>query len=126
MDEDGRECLALLLGPLRDLAVGLTSRGLWMVDMVDERTVRFRDGAGKVTQKVVAPGTDAFRSAQAVSPEGTRLAVAWQGLPIGVYDTSSGEEQARCAGHTDRITALAFSPDGTRLASASDDFTARL
>jgi WD40 repeat protein len=36
------------------------------------------------------------------------------------------EEVSELRGHTDYVHAVAFSPDGTRLASASGDFTVRV
>jgi WD40 repeat protein len=43
-----------------------------------------------------------------------------------LWDVASGEQIAALVGHTDRVKALAFSPDGAILASAADDGTARL
>jgi WD40 repeat protein/tRNA A-37 threonylcarbamoyl transferase component Bud32 len=126
MDEDGREFLSLPLPPLREVAVGRTRRGLWIADLVEDHIVRLWDGAGNVQQKVVSPAATKNVGPVAVSPDGTRLAVTWHGRFIGVYDTSSGAEQARCEGHTGQVQSLAFSPDGTWIASASHDFTARL
>jgi WD40 repeat protein len=43
-----------------------------------------------------------------------------------VWDAASGKELAVCRGHTRQVESVAFSPDGSRLATASDDQTARL
>jgi tetratricopeptide (TPR) repeat protein len=45
---------------------------------------------------------------------------------VRVWDTSTGEELANLRGHEDCVFSLAFSPDGTQLASASLDTTLRV
>lgn len=60
----------------------------------------------------------------AVSPDGRKFAAATdvnQGLTIGLFDAASGERSAALAGHRQRLVRLAFSPDGTMLASGGDD-----
>jgi WD40 repeat protein/DNA-binding SARP family transcriptional activator len=60
----------------------------------------------------------------AVSPDGRTLAAATdvnQGVTIGLFDLASGERSAALAGHRQRLVRLAFSPDGTTLASGGDD-----
>jgi eukaryotic-like serine/threonine-protein kinase len=68
-----------------------------------------------------------FRSA--MSPDGARLACPWkQGdwSRLAVLDVASGRLTAVCEGHPENIWSFGFSPDGTRLATAGEDSTARL
>ena len=54
----------------------------------------------------------------AYSPDGTTLAVArWQGVDL--LNAETGERKLSVSGHTDSVSALAFSSDGNKLASVS-------
>jgi WD40 repeat protein len=65
-----------------------------------------------------------FRSV-AFHPDGKRLAGAC-GNMIKVWDAETGEELLRLKGHTDNVSCVAFTPDGTRLGSGSDDGTVKV
>jgi WD40 repeat protein len=55
-----------------------------------------------------------------MSPDGTRLACPWNDGDwgrLGVFDATSGQQTAACDG----LWTFAFSPGGTRLASAGRD-----
>ena len=54
----------------------------------------------------------------AFSPDGSRLAVATS-MGVWLYDTETFDEIALLTGHKEAVTAVAFSPDGTTLASVS-------
>ena len=59
------------------------------------------------------------------SPDGNTLAVA-TGIGIWLYETETAKELNLLTAHTSRVTSVAFSPDGTKLASGSSDRTIRL
>ena len=59
----------------------------------------------------------------ALDPTGGLLAVG-DGSTIVVYDARSGDQRAVLPGHTDTVTGVAFSHDGSQLASSSRDHNA--
>ena len=61
----------------------------------------------------------------ALSLDGKRL-VAFSGETARVWDTAGGRLIATLNGHKAKINGAAFSPDGARVVTASDDQTARL
>jgi WD40 repeat protein len=104
-----------------------TQRGLRFVQFNGDR-VRLLDRKGQVRTNLKGPpNTKGIRVA--INQDGSRLAVAWEKLPdwrITFYDAVSGKQTAICAEPNNGIWALAFSPDGRRLASAGENDVARV
>ncbi len=129
LDEQGHteRSLSLVVPSGTVLNVVRTPDELLVLDR-DADTAHLRDERGKVRLSVAAPaGATVFQ--MALSPNRKWLAITWKspaGFSTRVYD-SSGKEQVRLPDlHTGPVWMLTSSPDGTRLASASDDGTARL
>ncbi len=124
-DLDGRALRALPVGPLPALGASLSRRGPWVLEAPSPSSVRLRYEDGNTSATLNRPANP-INTAIAVDADRTRLAIAWIGSGIGLYDTATGKELARLANHAERISVLVFSPDGTQLVSTSDDHTARL
>jgi len=68
---------------------------------------------------------DGFRVRDvALSPDGSRIAIADQGVQI--FDTGTGELVGTLTGHTGTVHAVAFHPEGSRIATGSNDRTIRI
>jgi WD40 repeat protein len=130
MDSEGGLQKTLRLGRERGQSVSVmpTRRGLRIAAWVGNTAVDLRDEAGQVVGRVEIP--EATRPGPViVSPDGARLARPWGDGPwrrLTVFDTTSGKPMAVCEGHRADIWAFTFSPDGTRLASGSEDQSVRL
>lgn len=112
--------------------VDFTVDGSLVVTSSKDGTARSWDAATGSPRRVFPATIPATRGRpggvllHAISPDGTRLALADADRVVGVWDVSSARRIASCRGHTHQIVMLLFSPDGTRLATASTDTTARL
>jgi eukaryotic-like serine/threonine-protein kinase len=135
-DLEGGEPRNLPIGPERGhrFTTTQTRRGLRIVAWVGDTALDLLDEAGRALCRVATPQGKVLGSVL-VSPDGTRLACSWdegegkqhgEWHRLGVFDATSGKRTAVCEGHRDGLWAVAFSRDGTQLASGGEDNTARL
>jgi tetratricopeptide (TPR) repeat protein len=108
--------------------------GTRIVTASDDGTARVWEAAsGRVLVRLEAHGGKVWSAA--FSPDGARIVTAsndtwareWQAASgtAWVWDAASGRELARLR-HGGRVLSAAFSPDGTRIVTASQDATARV
>ncbi|MBI1746580.1 MAG: choice-of-anchor D domain-containing protein [Acidobacteria bacterium] len=78
----------------------------------------------------VAAGADPrawrdYRGGVAYSPNGRKLAVG-SSIAVEIWDTTTWRLERQLFGHTGQVYSVAWSPDGTRVASGSGDLTIKL
>lgn len=72
-------------------------------------------------------GSESSHTVAAFSLDGQWIVTAAAALDnIGIWDARTGKMKRRLQGHTHEVNAAVFSPDGTRVLTASADHTARL
>jgi WD40 repeat protein len=103
--------------------VALSPGGDWLIAATATELVR-ADLEGTVAWRLPFPPDAAVDLV--ISPDGTWVAAAGLDQAARVLRAEDGRLVAVLRGHRNRVSTLAFSPDGRRLASGSWDGTARL
>jgi WD40 repeat protein len=111
-------------------ALAYSHDGTWMGASTGNGTVGvFRARTGEPTARVSTGGKGRANlrlGAIAISPDGSRVAVAPVSTPPELWDVASAKRRAILTTHFGGSNALDFSPDGTRLASADEDTSIRV
>ena len=104
------------------VALAFASDGALLCAAADRRVTRWDLAAGRV--EAVVQEFPSRTSALAVRDDGDLAAASGLGeTAVRVFDAKTGAAAARFEGHRHLVLALAFSPDGRRLVSASADST---
>ena len=85
-------------------------------DIMDNTPATIYDYDGKVLMELESHDGETVRGEW--SPDGKRLAVAYENGKAKVWDAATGNELTEFAGHTTWLWDVTWSPDGTRIASA--------
>ena len=120
----GNPIMAFAMAPDGKLAVSSTKAGgltVWDTHTWTGRTIRRLSSA--TTDDGDSYGM--HRASLSFSPDSTHLAIAIN-LSCEVWDTRIWTRIRQFQGHSGTVKAIQFSPDGSLLASASDDDTIRL
>jgi WD40 repeat protein/serine/threonine protein kinase len=117
-DAETAECLLVLKKHEGGVpSVVFSPDGKRLASASHDETVRIWDVSTGEELTVLRRPEGSTWPALAFSPDGLHLACASYDKTVRIWDTSSGEESSVLP-HPDRVTAVTFSPNGTRLASA--------
>ena len=99
----------------------------WAVTSSEDGTIIIWDIAGRAVLHEWVAHQGSPVTAIALSPDSIRL-VSYCRYALAVWDMGDGSpiKVAELEGHTDEVNACTWSPDGTLIASASDDGTVRI
>jgi WD40 repeat protein len=124
-DESGNESPERPFPDLKGFVSGVGSASRWLLAEIENSRLTLRDETGRVTRMIKLPSE--AQSPLVLSPDGTRLAVTLftNRRGVAIYDTSTGKEQVSLVNEAG-VYALAFSPDGQRLAIGGDGRVVRI
>jgi WD40 repeat protein len=127
---NGKDCslVAVLLGHEAETIVGVSADGTRLVTAgkdhpYDRRLLVWHGRSGKLLESFDNPIGQV--SSVAISADGTRIAA---GVADGalVWDVAGSKKRLHLKGHTDQVTQIRFTSDGSKIITASGDGTASL
>jgi WD40 repeat protein len=106
--------------------VAWSSDGRWLVSSSDDKTSRIWDPATGQAVHTLSEPAGVWRAV--FRPDGKHVATCTTDpdRAVRIWDTATGRLEATLTGHKREVKAVAYSPDGTRLVTASRDGTVRL
>ena len=107
------------------LASSLTAHGVVILANANEADARIFELGPKLEEKAVLRGQPP-PIVGAVSADGSLVATGTMGAGAALWSAGSGELMGVLAGHSERITSVAFSADASRVVTGSWDRTARV
>jgi WD40 repeat protein len=119
-----------LVGPQYDLYRGtikstsFSSDGRYVLAAADKVVDVFDGSTGVFINRMEGKGN--WVDYAEFSPDGNRVAAAYQDGTARVYEAQTGGQLFVLHGHTDIVWSARFSPDGTRVVTASEDGLARV
>lgn len=109
-----------------DASYVVVSRDGSVVVTADNASIRLWDPIS-LEQRQVLASPEMYVDDVSISPDGRTLAVAdWSGNSVHIWDLESGRLTKKLNGHSERVLAVAFTPDGDHLASSGQDHTIKL
>ncbi len=122
-------------GPTLDPAGSGVSQVAWSADGSRLMTRDLRDGGGGVTVYDTKTGDEigavtSLMLTAAFSPDGERVAyygaATRRDLSVHIDDVETGDTVTTLTGHNSSVNSIAFSADGSKIVTGSDDATARV
>jgi WD40 repeat protein len=123
----GQPLLTLPKHPASVRSVAVASAGEWLVTGCDDGTARIwaADGSPRAALRHARAPGDIAITAISIAPNGQWIAIAGNDGKVQLW-SAEGAWIKEITGHTDRVTAVAIDHSSTRLATASNDQTARV
>jgi WD40 repeat protein len=116
----------LELGDARVSALAYARNGKRLAAGTTAGSVRVYDLVGSIGSVFDTMAAPLAITAIALSPDGTRLAIAPLDLPVQLWEIASHKRTADLTANFAGANAVAFSPDGTVVATANADTTVRI